>query len=244
MGNFYENSRLYGGSFIGRTLVQASGEIGGHRHVFVKLQGQGKNGLVFPTSGGVVKNPFKGFAKAFAGDLCEYRIDGTVRLLKTYEVAVAAEAASTSVLIVRDGYRHKPFVGDVLMAAPSELAGTGTAVTVTAVEKTSDTTAGDVWKVTLSATLGALTKGAVLVEGEEAGSDKQAVVKNPNAYLPCDYDFVYDPASGDDDFEGARYMLTPCLANEDTKLYVSKMSPLPASVKALNKSRVDGWFNL
>lgn len=244
MANYYEQSALNSGVNFGRALVQASGEIGGHRHVFVKLQGSGKNGLVFPTSGGIVKNPFKGFAKAFAGDLVEYRIDGSIYILKTYKVAVAAAAASTSVLIARDGYKHVPFVGDVLMAAPDEIDGTGTAVTVTAVEKTTDSAAGDVWKLTLSATLGALAEGAILVEGAEAGSDKQAMVTNPNAFLPCDYDFLFDPASGDSDYEGARYMLTPCIANEDTKLYVSKMSPLPASVEALNKSRVAGWFNL
>ena len=70
------------------------------------------------------------------------------------------------------------------------------------------------------------------------------MVTNPNAYAPCDFDFIFDPASGDDDFDGARYMFTPCIANEDTKLYINKMSPLPDSIKALNKSRVEGWFNL
>lgn len=244
MANYYEQSVLNGGSFLGRALVQASGEIGGHRHVFVKLQGSGKNGLVFPTTGGLVKNPFKGFAKAFAGDLVEYRIDGSIYLLKTYKVAAAAAAAATSVLVVRDGFKHVPFVGDVLMVAPDEIDGKGTAVTVTAVEKTTDTTAGDVWKVTLSATLGALAAGAILVEGSAAGSDVQAMVTNPNAFLACDYDFAFDPAASDSDFEGARYALTPCIANEDTKLYIDKMSPLPASVEALNKSRVTGWFNL
>ena len=58
------------GVFLGRTLVQQHGEIGGARSVFVKLQGN-KNELVFPTFGGQIKNPFKGQAKLYAGDLCE-----------------------------------------------------------------------------------------------------------------------------------------------------------------------------
>ena len=78
------------------------------------------------------------------------------------------------------------------MVAPSTLTGKGTAVTITAVEKATDGTAGDVWKVTLSATLGSLTTSSVLVEAKETGSGKEAMVTNPNSYLPCDFDFVFD----------------------------------------------------
>lgn len=250
MADFYSQIMQNSGVFLGRTLIQARGSIGGHRYVFVKWQGSGKDGLVFPTVGGILKNLFKGNAKIYAGDLIEYNpgiVDdkgATVKLLKTYEVATAdAGGTNTYVNIVRDGYHHIPFVGDNIMVAPAEIDGTGTAVTVTAVEKTTDSGA-DVWKLTLSATLGTLTKGQVLVEAAEAGGSKQAMVTNPNAYAPCDFDFIFDPASGDDDFDSARYMLTPCIANEDTKLYINKMSPLPDSIKALNKSRVEGWFNL
>ena len=62
------------------------------------------------------------------------------------------------------------------MVAPSTLTGKGTAVTITAVEKATDGTAGDVWKVTLSATLGSLTTSSVLVEAKETGSGKEAMV--------------------------------------------------------------------
>lgn len=247
MGNYYEQTIAANGSFFGRVLVQARGSIGGHRHVFVKLQGS-KNGLVFPTSGGILKNPFKGFAKGYAGDLVEYKPSGTdegatVKLLKTYLVASDVTSTGTSVMIVRDGYKHIPFVGDILMKAPDTLTGTGDAATVTAVEKTTDSGV-DVWKLTLSGAIGALAKDDVLVEASEAGEDVTAMVTNPNCFLPCDYDFLYDPTTSDDDFDGARYLLTPCLANEDTKTYINRMSPLPPAIKALNKSRVEGWFNL
>ena len=245
--DFYQQRILGGGVFTGNVLVQAKGEIGGSRNVFVKLQSSAKNGLVYPTIGGVLTNPFKGRAKIFAGDLLEYNpgieVEGgaTIKVLKTYEVAKAA--STTEVLIKRDGFRHIPFVGDILMVAPSTVSGTGTGVTVTAVESTKDSTEGDVWKLTVSAAVTA-AKGAILVEADKAGAGAKGVVTNPNCYAPCDYDFIFAPASATDKFDGARYMLTPCLANDSTVLYKAKMSPIPAGVLALNRSKVQGWFSL
>lgn len=250
MSDFYQQILLNSGYLPGRTLVQARGSIGGHRYVFVKLQMSGKDALVFPTSGGIVKNPFKGNARAFAGTLAEYipsngSNGSEIRILKSYAVAKAiTESSDTVIYLKRDGYSLIPFVGDVLMVAPTTLVEKGTAVTVTAVEKTTDGTAGDVWKVTLSATLGALTTSSVLVEAKEAGSGKEAMVTNPNSYLPCDFDFVFDPAASEDDFDGARYLITPALALGDVFLYEDRMQPLSAALKALNKSKVKGWFNI
>lgn len=248
--DYYQQVSLNGGYLPGRALVQARGSIGGHRYVFVKLQMSGKDALVFPTSGGVVKNPFKGNARAFAGTLVEYvpsnGANGSeVRILKSYAVAKATSAATdTDIYLKRDGYSLIPFVGDVLMVAPSTLTGKGTAVTVTAVAKETDITAGDVWKVTLSEELGALTTSSVLVEAKEAGTSKEAMVTNPNAYLPCDFDFVFDPVASDDDFDGARYLITPALALGDVFLYEDRMQPLSTALKGLNKSKVKGWFNI
>lgn len=249
MSDFYQQILLNSGYLPGRALVQARGSIGGHRYVFVKLQMSGKDALVFPTSGGIVKNPFKGNARAFAGTLAEYipsngSNGSEIRILKSYAVAKAtSESSDTDIYLKKDGYSLIPFVGDVLMVAPTTLTGKGTAVTVTAVEKATDGTAG-VWKVTLSATLGALTTSSVLVEAKEAGSNKEAMVTNPNCYLPCDFDFVFDPAASDDDFDGARYLITPALALGDVFLYEDRMQPLSAALKALNKSKVKGWFNI
>ena len=165
--------------------------------------------------------------------------------MKSYAVAKAtAEATDTDIYLKRDGYSLIPFVGDILMVAPTTLTGKGTAVTVTAVKAETDATAGDVWKVTLSATLGALTTSSVLVEAKEAGASKEAMVTNPNSYLPCDFDFVFDPAASDNDFDGARYLITPALALGDVFLYTDRMQPLSAALKGLNKSKVNGWFNI
>lgn len=249
MSDFYQQILLNSGYLPGRALVQARGSIGGHRYVFVKLQMSGKDALVFPTSGGIVKNPFKGNARAFAGTLAEYTPNGSngneIRILKSYAVAKATtESAGTDIYLKRDGYSLIPFVGDILMVAPSTLTGKGTAVTITAVEKATDETAGDVWKVTLSKTLGSLTTSSVLVEAKETGPDKEAMVTNPNSYLPCDFDFVFDPATPKDDFDGVGYLITPALALGDVFLYEDRMQPLSAALKALNKSKVEGWFNI
>ena len=241
------------GIYNGRVLIQQEGKIGGHRQVFVKLQGGAKNELVFPPLGCRLLNPFKGYGKFFAGDLVEYRFgsdNGTGLILKTYEVADNVANNATTVLIVRNGYRHIPFVGDILMVEPDELGGTGKAVTVTAVSATTATISGvvtDVWSLTISATLGAISKGKILVEAKEAGSNKAMLVSNINMVLPWDMDCIYDPAStanqgdptNDTDFDKARYMFDPII---EAVMFESKMSPLPACVKAINGSRVPGWF--
>lgn len=249
MSDFYQQILLNSGYLHGRALVQARGSIGGHRYVFVKLQMSGKDALVFPTSGGFVKNPFKGKARAFAGTLAEYipsngSNGSEIRILKSYAVAKTAASEATDIYLKRDGYSLIPFVGDNLMVAPSTLTGKGEAVAITAVEKATDGTAGDVWKVTLSAPLGALTTSSVLVEAEGTGPGKEAMVTNPNSYLPCDFDFVFDPVTSENDFDGARYLITPALALGDVFLYEDRMQPLSDALKALNKSKVKGWFNI
>jgi hypothetical protein len=201
------------------------------------LQGN-KNELVYPTFGGQIKNPFKGAAKLFAGDLCEYRtndkgVKPEVYILKTYLVE---SVSGTTVNVVKDGYKHIPFVGDKIGVAPDEIGGSMTAVTVNAVKsaKVGDV---DVWALTVSATIEA-TKGTVLVE---ADSDNNMMVKAINGVVDADCDMLDIPATGDEDFDGARYMYTPALGGI---MYTHKMSPIPACVKELNISKINGWFQI
>lgn len=237
------------GNFFGRTLVQQRGEIGGARDVFVKLSGL-KNDLIFPTFGGRVKNPFKGAAKIYAGDLIEYRTNNKgvkpeIYLLKTYQVAKAT--SDTTIEIVRDRYKHIPFVGDVLMKAPDVIGGAGAAYTVKAVAKSDrggDASNEKVWILTVSTTLGSLVKGDILVEAESENASGTMLVKNINAVAPCDYDFLYDnvsdPTDETDEFDAARYFMTPALGG---LMYKWKMSPIPTCVeKAANEIKVNGWF--
>lgn len=244
------------GVFQGRTLLQTSGKIGGARNVFVKLQGI-KDELVFPTFGGTIVNPFKGPAKFFAGDLFEFRTNDKgvrpdVYLLKTYEVV---SNSTTTVNIIKDeGFRHKPFVGDIVMVAPDTIGGEGTGVSITAVTETTVTVSEveyPVWQVTTSSSLGALAKGTILVEAEATGSTNM-LVKNINSVAPSDGDFFGTPliASGsnliqrtgaDAEFEAAKYLYAPALGG---LMYIHKMSPMPKCVLDLNRSNVNGWFKV
>ena len=231
-------SNFIRGSFIGTTLLQSSRVIGGAKSVFVKLGGD-KDDLIFPTHGGVLKNPFKGAAKIYAGDLFEYLPDANgqkpeLTLLKTYLVK---SQAGTKVVIYKDGYKHVPFVGDVLMKAPATIGGTGKAYAVTAVSVNAD---GN-WELTFGTAIDSVSDGDILVEAKEAGASKAMLVSHINAVAPCDYDCLYEPASGDSDWEGARYMLAPALR---ATMYLKRMSPVPACVKALNKCDVNGWFRV
>lgn len=244
--SYIEQKILGRGISTAGVLLQSSGAIGGKRHVFVGLTGD--HGFVYPTIGGYLKNPFKGKAKAFAGDLCEYDpVSCEVKILKTFEVAADATGTAVKVLIKRDGYRHRPFAGDALMIAPDTLSETGTAVTVTAVKVVNDATAGDAWELTLSAAIGAVSKGDIIIEAVEAGSGKGAMVTKPNALFPSDMDFFYNPNDeddGTDEYKKARYVFTPALAGQGVKMYIDRMSPMPDCVKALNKSMWNGWFEL
>ena len=226
------------GAFRGRKLIQRRGSVGGARAVFVKLQGI-KNELVYPTFGGQIKNPFKGAAKMFAGDLCEYKTNDKgekpeIYLLKTFLVK---SASGTTVNIVKDEYKHKPFVGDKLGVAPAKVGEAVTkAVTITAIAtaKVGDT---DVWALTVSEALTA-TDGDVLVEVD---TDGKMLVKNVNGVIDADCDMLDAPATGDEDFDGARYMYTPALGGI---MYIHKMSPMPQCVKDLNIAKVNGWFQI
>ena len=226
------------GAFRGRKLIQRHGTVGGAKSVFVKLQGI-KNELVYPTFGGQIMNPFKGAAKMFAGDLCEYRtndegVKPEIYLLKTFLVK---SVSGTTVNVVKDAYKHKPFVGDKLGVAPAKV---GEAVTKSAtVTAVATTKVGDVevWALTMSEALTA-TDGDVLVE---VGTDGKMLVKEINGVIDADIDMLDAPSTGDDDFDGARYMYTPALGGI---MYTHKMSPLPACVKAKNISKVNGWFQV
>lgn len=252
------------GHFRGLGLIQKKGDIGGARNVFVNLVGN-HDDLVYPQFGGKVMNPPKGRAKMFAGDLLEFRpktgsdkLDPEIYILRTFEVANTV-SESTTVYIKRDEFRHKPFVGDVLMVAPSVIGGTGTAVTVNAVAATTATISGvatPVWQLTISASL-TITKDAIMVEAEEAGSDKKMLVKAINGVFDCDADFFENEniddisvtrddddqitAVTDADFYKARYQYTPALGG---LMWIHKMSPMPKCVLDLNMSNIPGWYHV
>ena len=246
LDNFFTRQANGGAVFTGRTLIQAHGYIGGHKNVFVKLVKGSKDALCYPTTGGILKNPFKGRAKIYAGDLIEYtpNINNTtgaeVKILKFYEAAKEATSSDVTIKIVRDGYSHIPFVGDNIMVGQKDFTTKAKAVSVTRVEKSTETGV-DVWILTLSETLGVtIKKGDILVEAAGTGASVLPMVTNPNSYADKDMDFLYDVnMDGVDELE---YMLTPALAQEDTVIDLVAIGNLPPAVLALNKSRVKTWF--
>lgn len=248
------------GHFRGLSMIQTNGKVGGYKNVFVNLVGA-HNDLVYPHFGGKVMNPPKGRAKMFAGDLLEYRpqtgsddLNPEIYILRTFEVADAV-SSSTTIYIKRDEFRHKPFVGDVLMVAPAVIGGTGKAVTVTAVSATSATiseVSTPVWQLTVSANM-TITKGAIMVEAEEAGSNKKMLVKAINGVFDCDCDFLFEESVADvantngvvtdgmADFYKARYQYTPALGG---LMWIHKMSPMPQCVLNLNMCNIPGWYHV
>ena len=227
----------------GTTLLQRSGSIGGARYVFYKLKGI-KNQLVYPIFGGIIKNAFTQVpAKMFAGDLIEFRLDNNglnpaVYILKTFEVAKAS-SSEAKLLIKRDGYRHRPCVGDKIGVAPLKIGGAiTTPSTVTAVKEAHTGSEGDVWELTLSATA-TFSKNAILVE---ADNENNMMVKEINAFADSDVDFCYVPSTGEEDFDGARYMYTPAIGG--AMMFISRMSKMPKCVLDKNVSRLNGLYQL
>lgn len=229
------------GAFPGRMLIQRSGHLGGSKAVFVKM-GENGNDMVYPTIGGMIKNPPRGRGfKMFAGDLCWFKTDDNgenpeIYLLKTYLVESVSEDGKT-VGIVRDGYKHIPFVGDKLGVAPAAVGGTMTVSgTVTAVTETTESNV-KVWSLTLDTALTGAKKGDILVEV----GDGKMLVEKINAVIDCDCDLAEVGSYSATDFNDARYNYTPSLKGT---MYINKMSPMPACVKALNKSEINGWFRV
>lgn len=242
------------GILLGRSLVSVGKKKGGARFVFVPLD-QIANGTVYVPFGGVLANPFPGPAKAYAGDLFDYRTDEngenpTLYLLKTYKVAAVVDAedkafdSGKTIYIERSRYSHIPFVGDTLCLEPQTIGGASQNFTVVAVEK-EELSGQKVWKLTFDGAIydedSDINKGSILVEGDGKGS---MLIKNINTLTPNDLDFVWDPSADptdDDDYENARYHIPVVLGGI---MYTNRMSPLPKCVLKLNPSKVNGWFVL
>ena len=224
------------GVFMGNTLIKRTSQIGGSKFVFVALGGS-TNFQPMPIGGKIV-NPF--FGKMYAGDLVEYAIptnastDGaTIKLLKTYTVDDTVESTGTVIKIKKNGFTHRPVVGEFLMKAPSKLTDKGAGYAITAVAETESQ-----YEVTVATTLGALAKGDILVNAAQSGASVNMLVTNPNAVLDCDYDMLYNPSDPDG---VANYLITPVLHGV---MWECRMSALPNCVKAINKSKVTGWFEI
>lgn len=224
------------GVFQGNTLIKRTSKIGGSKFVFV-ANGGGTNLQPLPIGGKIV-NPF--FGKMYAGDLVEYAIPtgastegATVKLLKTYTVDDTVESNGTVIKLKKNGFTHRPVIGEFLMKAPTALTVKGAGYAITAVAETESQ-----YVVTIATTLGTLAKGDILVNAAESGASVNMFVTNPNAVLDCDYDMLYNPSDPDG---VANYLITPI---QHATMWECRMSAVPACVKAINKSRIAGWFEI
>ena len=82
----------------------------------------------------------------------------------TYEVKSASEDLKT-VNIVKDGYRHRPFVGDKLGVAPNTIGGSMTAATIISVTTTKVGDV-DVYACVFDSAVTGAAAGKILVEAD------------------------------------------------------------------------------
>lgn len=238
------------GVFIGRARVTGKSSNGSARNIHVDFQGL-KNDLVYCLWGGVLANPFPGRAKLYEGDMFQQILDDKgenpkLYCLKVYEAA-AATSDATTVKLVRDGYRHIPFVGDTIMVEPSTIGGKGKITNVTAVTPKTDTDGSKIWELAVDTAV-TIAKGDILVEGvaissaDDEGNTGKMLISDINAFAPYDMDFVFEPVADPndaDDYTGAEYSLTPVVG---VLGYIHKMGPIPKCVLALNQSKYNGIF--
>ena len=224
-------------------------KIGGKR--FVRVDMGDADHLKFVPIGGRLMNSFGVGGKMFEGDLIEFDAEkGTLKLLKTFEVAKAVTVSDTVLYISQGegadyGYRHLPEAGNILMKAPTGLTGKGTAAAMGVFTPTEITEGGKkikVWKADITAgALGALSKGDILVEAAEAGASKGMYVTNPNTFNPIECVFTNPVMKGEDPFTGAIVTFAPIA---EGLYYKKRMCPLPACVSTLNRSRIAAYFSL
>ena len=233
-------TNLFGQNLGVTQIVSSESKTGKKRYVFVDDNTQFKD---YVPLGGAIKNAFYPGDKVYQGDLCEFNLKKQeITVLRTFKVAKNVTASDTSVLVERNEFLHIPHVGMILMKAPTSLTGTGTAGAVTAVEATTSLTEGDTYTLTITANaMGTLTKGDILVEAVEAGATKKMLVQNPNTFFEKDIVFNYNPNTSSTGVNGAIQVYSPI---QHAKCWENRMSPLPACVKAINKSRIDGLFEL
>jgi len=231
-------------SNIGRVTYQHRDSIPGAKFVFVKMKG--KPAPCEVPIGMRILNPFTGTAtvtpKIYQGDLCEYKTDGTGYIMKVYKLAKAVTAQDTTIYITADGYSHIPEAGTIVMKAAATLATAGASETLGTCTKTTYLGA-DVYACTIEAnSLGTASLGDILVEADiDSATEAVCLVQNPNSFVDNDYCFAYVPATGNTDFDGARYYITPVLHET---CWTAKMTCYPAFLNAINKSLVSGWFEL
>lgn len=195
--------------------------------------------------GATIANPYSGFGYAFAADLFEYHINKPGFLFKTFKPAAATAAATdTTIKVTGDGYSHIPEVGNVLMKAPDTATATGQSAKVIAVEYLEEE---ETFQLLLDVAIGSLTTDDILVEaaddnGEPATTSSATatvLVKKPNTFVEVDTPMM--PTNGQWGIENVQHNINTVYGKT---AYIERMQPLPKYVLALNRSYIDGVFEI
>lgn len=211
--------------------------------------------------GGDLLNPKKGFDHFYAGQLGKYVPGGGlssetagITIFRAFKPKANA-SASTTINIVATGYEDAPEVGMVIMVAPeSAKVVTNTADTTSgAITTTTADYTGQSTKITAVAydkenekftltvdTAITVTTDDILVEatGTAASASAKVLVDRVNMWIERDTDLM--PTDGYGVQNGQYYLsgVSGCAA------YIARMQPLPKYLLALNKSNIDGVFEL
>lgn len=223
-------------------FYETARKVRGGRWVWVKdSNGESRRNVLL---GGTILNPKTGFDHLWAGQLVQYTPGAGCLIFRSFKVAEAASASSTTILLKGDGFSDAPEVGMYLMVAPSNVATSGAYVKVTYVAFDAN---NEVFTVTVAAALGsALSAGAILVEADAYDDDTQdeptrlakVLVPNPNTFVEADADLLPTVGYGLTEVGGSYSISTVY----DKQAWIERMQPLPSYVLAKNRSYIDGIF--
>lgn len=217
-------------------FFETAKKVRGGKHVWVKdSNGEDRKNVLL---GGTILNPSKGFGHLWAAQLVQYTPAVGCLIFRSFRVKANVAAAGTTIYINADGYSDVPEVGQYLMKAPASASTSGSYAKVTDVVFNK---AENRFEVTISAAIGALTAGDILVEADAAADtgstgSTTVLVPNPNTFVEADVDLLPTEGYG---LDNANYSISTVY---DKQAWIERMQPLPSYVLANNRSRIDGIF--
>lgn len=211
--------------------------------------------------GGDLLNPKKGFDHFYMGQLGKYVPGGGlssdtpgITIFRAFKPKANA-SASTTVQVKATGFDDAPEVGMVIMVAPADTKvttqvadTTSGAITTTVADYTGQSSKitavaydKDAEKFTLTLdTALTVTTDDILVEatGTAASASAKVLVDRVNFWIERDTDLM--PTDGFGINNGQHYLsgVSGCAA------YMARIQPLPAYLLKLNKSNIDGVFEI
>lgn len=220
-------------------FFETARKVRGGRWVWVKDgNGENRNNVLL---GGTIANPNKGFGHLWAAQLLQYTPSQPMLIFRSFRVKTAAAASATTIVLEGDGFSDAPEVGQYLMVAPddADTAGKYGKVTDVAYDETEQK-----FTVTLSAAIGAVSAGDILVEAN-AAEDAAAAEPTGNAKVLCPKPNVFNEADRDllptegYGFQNASYSVSGVY---NKQAWIERMQPLPKYVLKYNRSLIDGIF--